>query len=147
MKRLAALVILMAAGSAAIPSSAAATAAACRSGSANEAECRTLATCYIIGAAVFNYAGDAEAVSWTRRCLALDRRYRLADRSSGRLDARERSKRLRAPQSTFRSLYCLAVRRAGRPEPRVCRVRATSPRRRGGRRSPDSGTRDPTLTG
>lgn len=155
MKKILVLAALVAAGSAAVPSPAAAGAANCRQDSAQLAECQTLATCRLVGAGIFNYASAEEAVTFTRRCLGLDRRYRLADLSSGRSDAIERPRRLLNSQSELQALYCLAVRRAGQTDARICRARR-SPTGRGsqgggggggGGGAPDSGTREPSFTG
>lgn len=148
MKRLTTCAVLMITGSLAVAGSATAGAESCRQDSARTAECRTLATCYVVGAAIFNHSSAEEAVTFTRRCLAFDRRYRLATLSSGREDARERSRRLRAYESGFRGLYCEALRRANRTDRRICaQRRATSGRggRTGGRGG--GGTRTPSLTG
>lgn len=150
MKRPVALAILLAAAAAAIPSSAAASAANCRAGAALVEQCRELATCVTISAAIFNHSTPEEAVRFTRRCLALDRRYVLKRPTTRGMTAAARSRRLRAAESKARALYCLAVRRAGRTDSRICRVRS---RRTGGRTggggggsAPDSG-RDPAFTG
>ena len=143
------LTTLMAAASAAVPSSAAAGAANCQPDSPRLAECQQLSTCLTIGAGIFISVSAEEAVARTRQCLALDQRYVLVRNSSGRSDAVERTPPLRAAQSTFRVLYCLAVERAGQSDPQICEVRSTS-RRRGGRRggrAPDRGTREPRFTG
>ena len=148
MKKCCVLVVLMAACAAAIPSSAAA-GASCRDSSAHFAQCQTLETCYVVGAAIFNESSAQEAVTWSRDCLATHRRYSLRTVSSGRADAFRRARRLRAYQSTFRSLYCLALRRAGQRDRRICEIRRSGNGRRGGGggRAPDRGADSPSLTG
>ena len=141
-KRLTGCVLALAALWAAVPAPASAGAENCRDSAANVSQCRNLAECKTIGAAIFNYASDGEAVTWTRDCLNLDRRYRMAQ-SGQRAVAVERARRLRAARSNFRSLYCEAIRRAGRTRPRVCRIRSAGTGGGGG----GGGTREPALTG
>src|SRR5687768_2601157 len=124
MKNVSALVILVAAGAAAVPSTAAATAANCRQDSAQATQCRTLATCGIIGAGIFNHSGAQEALAFTRNCLDTEAVYERTTLSSGRSDAVRRARRLRVVDNEFRSLYCEAVRRAGQRDRRICEIRA-----------------------
>lgn len=145
MKRPVALAILLTAAAAAVPSSAAASAANCRAGAAQVEECRALATCVTISAAIFNHSTPEEAVRFTRRCLALDQRYVLRRPTSRGMTAVARSRRLRAAESKARALYCVAVQRAGRTS-RICRARSRRGGGGGGGSAPDGG-RTPSFTG
>jgi hypothetical protein len=150
-KKVSLLVTLVAAGAAAIPSPAVASAANCRQDSAQATQCRTLATCRIIGTGIFNSASAQEAVAFARSCLDTEAEYERRTLSSGRADAFQRPRRLRVARNHFRPLYCEAVRRAGQRDQRICEIRAT---RRSGRRGSNAGggggggdTRTPSLTG
>ena len=145
MKKVLALVILVAAGAAAIPSTAAASDANCRQDSALAAQCRTLATCRIIGGVIFDGTGAQEAVAFARECLDTEAVYKRRTLASGRSDAFRRARRLRVVRNQFRGFYCEAVRRARQRDRRICEIRSTGRPGRGG--SGGGGTRTPSLTG
>ena len=145
MKKLTACAFLTVALSATLPGSAMAGAENCRDSAANAAQCRDLAECRTIGANIFNYASEGEAVTFTRNCLNLDRRYRLTD-SGSLAKAVERARLMRATRSSFRQLYCEAMRRAGQRS-RICRIRSTGTGGGSGGGSGGGGPREPSLTG
>jgi hypothetical protein len=116
MKRVFAVAVVVMLGSVAVPSSA--QAETCLSGSTQGA-CQQLSECYVVGATLLLTA-PADAVRFYRNCMSLERGYRLHKHNSG-FHAHRRTRRLRATQSTFWPLYCLAQRRAGHRNDRLCR--------------------------
>lgn len=150
MRKLATIAVLGTLGLVAVPSPA--SAQSCLPDSAQEI-CQTLNECYLVGTAIFFTASPAEAVTWSRRCLFLDRRYRRHDHSAGD-HAHARTRRKRVVRSEFWPVYCEAERRAGNPDAPLCQIKSRPGPRRdggggggGGGGTPDRGTREPRFTG
>lgn len=147
MRKLATVAALVTLGLVAVPSSA--SAKTCLP-DGNQEVCVALNECYLVGTVIFFSTTPAEAVTWSRNCLFLDRRYRLDTHSAGG-HAHERARRLRVVRSDFWGVYCEAERRAGNPDAPLCLLKSAPGRGGGGGgggdRGGDRGTRDPRFTG
>lgn len=109
-----------------------------------QATCETLDACYLIGVLMMS-APPNEAVTHYRTCLFTDREYAIT--GPGRI-ARRSTPLRPIYESTFWSLYCRALRRAGQTDPSICNRRAPGASERSPRaKRRSTSRRQPAFTG